>query len=97
MIFLFKDKEVSEIAYNDGSYSTLYMLGDLYVERADDVVYKEDFDNNLYYEADETDKKENIIMLDNLHDYESKPKASDTAKIRIRARQIGAIHLSITT
>ena len=26
-----------------------------------------------------------------------KPKASDTAKIRIRARQIGAIHLSITT
>ena len=29
MIFLFKDKEVSEIAYNDGSYSTLYMLGDL--------------------------------------------------------------------
>ena len=73
MIFLFKDKEVSEIAYNDGSYSTLYMLGDLYVERADDVVYKEDFDNNLYYEADETDKKENIVMLDNLYDYESKP------------------------
>ena len=73
MIFLFKDKEVSEIAYNDGSYSTLYMLGDLYVERADDEVYKEDFDNNLYYEADETDKKENIVMLDNLYEYESKP------------------------
>ena len=73
MIFLFKDKEVSEIAYNDGSYSTLYMLGDLYVERADDVVYKEDFDNNLYYEADETDKKENIVMLDSLYDVELKP------------------------
>lgn len=73
MIFLFKDKEVSEIAYNDGSYSTLYILGDLYVERADDVVYKEDFDNNLYYEADETDKKENIVMLDSLYDVELKP------------------------
>ena len=73
-IFLFHRDELEEVAFNNEAYSyaQCYRLNDDgYMERADDVLYEDDFDD-LYYEADETDNKESIGFFETLYDDEPK-------------------------
>ena len=73
-IFLFHAKQFKEIAFNDESYSYAQCFRineDGYMERADDILYEDDFDE-LYYEADENDDKENIEFFETLYDDEPK-------------------------
>ena len=73
-IFLFHSKQFKEIAFNDESYSYAQCFRineDGYMERAEDVLYEDDFDE-LYYEADENDDKEIIEYFETLYDDEPK-------------------------
>lgn len=73
MIFLFRASNLRSVAFNNEAYSyaQCYRLNeDGYMETAEDVLWEEDFDE-LYYEADETDK--DVEMFETLYDDEPKP------------------------
>ena len=72
-IFLFRASNLRTVAFNNEAYSyaQCYRLNeDGYMERAEDVLWEDDFDE-LYYEADETDK--DVEMFETLYDDEPKP------------------------
>ena len=72
-IFLFRASNLQTVAFNNEAYSyaQCYRLNeDGYMETAEDVLWEEDFDE-LYYEADETDK--DVEMFETLYDDEPKP------------------------
>lgn len=72
-IFLFHANQLEEIAYNNEAYSyaQCYRVNeDGYMEKAEDFLNEDDFDE-LYYEADETDK--DVEMFETLYDDEPKP------------------------
>ena len=72
-IFLFRASNLRAVAFNNEAYSyaQCYRLNDDgYMERAEDVLWEDDFDE-LYYEADETDK--DVEMFETLYDDEPKP------------------------
>lgn len=73
-IFLFHANQLEEVAFNNESYSyakCFRLNEDGYMERAEDILYEDDFDE-LYYEADETDDKEIIEYFETLYDDEPK-------------------------
>ena len=72
-IFLFRASNLQTVAFNNEAYSyaQCYRLNeDGYMETAEDVLWEDDFDE-LYYEADETDK--DVEMFETLYDDEPKP------------------------
>lgn len=73
-IFLFHKNQLEEVAFNNEAYSyaQCYRLNeDGYMERAEDVLCEDDFDE-LYYEADENDDKEIIEFFETMYDDEPK-------------------------
>lgn len=73
-IFLFHANQLEEVAFNNEAYSyaQCYRVNeDGYMERAEDILNEDDFDD-LYYEADETDNKESIEFFETLYDDEPK-------------------------
>lgn len=73
MIFLFRASKLRTVAFNNEAYSyaQCYRLNeDGYMERAEDELWEDDF-NELYYEADETDK--GVEMFETLYDDEPRP------------------------
>ena len=72
-IFLFRASNLQTVAFNNEAYSyaQCYRLNDDgYMEKAEDILREDDFDE-LYYEADETDK--DVEMFETLYDDEPKP------------------------
>ena len=72
-IFLFRASNLQTVAFNNEAYSyaQCYRLNDDgYMEKAEDILWEDDFDE-LYYEADETDK--DVEMFETLYDDEPKP------------------------
>ena len=73
-VFLFHKNQLEEVVFNNESYSyaqCFRLNDDGYMERAEDILYEDDFDE-LYYEADETDNKESIEFFETL--YYDEPK-----------------------
>ena len=73
-IFLFHKNQLEEVVFNNESYSyaqCFRLNNDGYMERAEDVLCEDDFDE-LYYEADENDDKEIIEYFETLYDDEPK-------------------------
>lgn len=73
-IFLFHANQLEEVAFNNEAYSyaQCYRVNeDGYMERAEDILNEDDFDE-LYYEADENDDKESIEYFETLYDDELK-------------------------
>lgn len=74
-IFLLNKDSLTEVAFNNEAYSyaQCYRIDENgYMDRAEDILYEEDFDK-LYYKADETDPKEAIEMFETLYDDDPQP------------------------
>ena len=75
MIFLFHASNLRTVAFNNEAYSyaQCYRLNeDGYMEIAENELWEDDFDE-LYYEADETDRAEDIKMFEALYYDEPRP------------------------
>ena len=73
-IFLFHKNQLEEVVFNNESYSyaqCFRLNDDGYMERAEDILHEDDFDE-LYYEADESDNKKSIEFFETLYDDEPK-------------------------
>lgn len=73
-IFLFHENNLETVSFNDESYSyaqCFRLNEDGYMEKAEDILYEDDFDE-LYYEADETDDEENIEFFETMYDDDPK-------------------------